>query len=67
MNNRIKFALACSALSVLITSVCLYKTTALTMMGLFTFAMPLSLLGIGVYFFDLAIAAMKLRIKAQRH
>ena len=67
MNTRRKLALACAISSVAITSVCLYRTTALTMMGLFTFAMPLSLLGIAIYIFDVIIAGLKLRIKAQRH
>lgn len=65
MNTRRKIALGCAGLSVVITSVCLYRTTALTMMGLFTFALPLSLLGIAIYLFDLFVAVMKLRIKAR--
>lgn len=66
MNTRRKLALACAVLSVAITTLCLIRTTALTMMGLFTFALPLSLLGIAIYLFDLGVAVMKLRIKAER-
>lgn len=67
MNNRKKAALACAGLSVAITSICLYKTTAVTMMALFNLAMPLSLLGIAIYLFDAAVSVMKLGIKAKHH
>ncbi len=67
MNNRKKAALTCAALSVMITSICLYKTTSVTMMALFNLAMPLSLLGIALYLFDVAVSVMKLRIKAKHH
>ncbi len=54
MNKIRKFALACSCLGFMLATVCLYKTTPLTMMAFFSGAVPLFGLGAAAYFYDLS-------------
>lgn len=61
MNKRRKFALGCSFLGFVLTSVCLYRTTPLAMTAFFSAALPLFALGIVVYLYDLATIVQALR------
>lgn len=61
MTPRRRFALVCSALGFVITTVCLHRTTPLTMLAFFNLALPLYALGILVYLYDIAVIAIRLR------
>lgn len=61
MNKLRKFALACSFLGFVLTSVCLYRTTPLTMTAFFSAALPLFALGILAYLYDLITIVLALR------
>lgn len=60
MNARRRFALACSAAGFAVATVCLHRTTPLTMLAFFNVALPLFTLGIAVYLYDLASIALEL-------
>lgn len=53
MNNRRRGALACAFLGFLVSTVCLLKTTPLTMLAFFNLALPLFFAGIALYAYDL--------------
>jgi hypothetical protein len=61
MNARRRFALLCTFLGTMIAFVCLYKTTPLSMMAFFNGSLPLFLLGMLVYLYDVlsSIQALK--------
>ncbi|MBI5247577.1 MAG: hypothetical protein HY923_10380 [Elusimicrobia bacterium] len=61
MNTRRKIALACSFLGFVLATVCLHRTTPLSMMAFFSGALPLFALGILIYLYDLAAIVLWLR------
>ena len=61
MSTRRKIALACSFLGFFLATVCLYRTTPLSMMAFFSGALPLFALGILIYLYDLAVVVLWLR------
>lgn len=61
MNARRKLALVLTAGGFVFASLCLYKTTPLTMLGFFNLGLPLFAGGIAVYAYDLAVIILQLR------
>jgi hypothetical protein len=53
MNKRRRWALVCSFLGFAVSTVCLVKTTPLTMLAFFNLALPLFLAGMGLYLYDI--------------
>lgn len=63
MNTRRRFSLFCAFLGVIIGLVCLFKTTPLSMMAFFNLSIPLFMVGIAVYLYDVARAIQAMKTK----